>query len=214
MTPDAEPVLPVLPGLRLLRLLHRGDASVIWQAIRESDGLPVTLKLAASDHPTLTQIARLRHEYEIGRGLEVPGLIRPLALETIDGAPVLVLEDFAGVVLFDEVRATPMPIDAFLRIAIQLADTIGRLHRQGVIHKDVKPHNIIWNAEKGIARLTDLGVASRLARERQDGVRTGRGTSPWRARSPTCLPSRPGAPAATSLRAPISMRSAPPSTRC
>src|SRR5262249_17297287 len=61
----------------------------------------------------------------------------------------------------------PMDVGRFLRLAVALALTLGRLHQRGLVHKDIKPANILLNGATGVVRLTGFGIASRLARERQ-----------------------------------------------
>src|SRR5262249_51500144 len=61
----------------------------------------------------------------------------------------------------------PMEVGRFLRLAIAIAAAVGKLHQRGLVHKDIKPANILVNAATGEARLTGFGITSRLARERQ-----------------------------------------------
>src|SRR6202030_1791433 len=60
----------------------------------------------------------------------------------------------------------PMEIGRFLRLAVALSAALGRLHGKGLIHKDIKPANILADADTGRAWLTGFGIASRLPRER------------------------------------------------
>ena len=78
----------------------------------------------------------------------------------------LVLEDAGGEPL-ERVMGSPMETGAFLRLAIGIAGALGKLHQRGLVHKDVKPANILVNHETSETRLTGFGLASRLPRERQ-----------------------------------------------
>src|SRR5215467_14771516 len=62
---------------------------------------------------------------------------------------------------------TPMDVGGFLRLAIGIAAALGKLHQRGLVHKDIKPANILVNDATGEVRLTGFGIASRLLRERQ-----------------------------------------------
>ena len=55
----------------------------------------------------------------------------------------------------------------FLRLAVDIADALGKLHQRRLVHKDIKPANILLNDSTGEVRLTGFGIASRFARERQ-----------------------------------------------
>ena len=78
----------------------------------------------------------------------------------------LVLEDPGGEPL-ERLLGRPLDITHFLRIAVPLAAALGRVHAQGLIHKDIKPANILVDAASGGVWLTGFGIASRLPRERQ-----------------------------------------------
>ena len=79
---------------------------------------------------------------------------------------MLILEDPGGEPL-DRLLGQPMELGRFLGFAVSLAAALGKLHQQGLIHKDIKPANILANSATGAIRLTGFGIASRLPRERQ-----------------------------------------------
>ncbi|HEY1011381.1 MAG TPA: serine/threonine-protein kinase PknK, partial [Herpetosiphonaceae bacterium] len=143
--------------------LHVGDHTVVYRGERTGDGRPVILKVLKTPHPAPPDIARLRHEYEVARRLDLPSVVRPLALEPFDQTMALVLEDFGGQSL--DRLGGPADPGLVLRLAIGLADTLGQIHGRNVIHKDVKPANIIANLATGEIKLTDFGIASTLSRE-------------------------------------------------
>ena len=82
-----------------------------------------------------------------------------------DGRMALVLDD-RGDEPLDQLLGQPIDVTRFLRIAIPLATAIGQVHRHGLIHKDIKPANILVDVA-GDVRLTGFGIASRLPREHQ-----------------------------------------------
>jgi serine/threonine protein kinase len=81
------------------------------------------------------------------------------------GQTILVLSDPGGEPL-DRLIGPPMEIGTFLRLAVALSGALGRLHERGLIHKDIKPTNVLVNSATGHVWLTGFGIASRLARER------------------------------------------------
>ena len=92
--------------------------------------------------------------------------VRPLALSEHRGQTTLVLEDPGGETL-DRFLPGPMEMTRFLRFAVGIATALSGLHKKGLIHKDVKPANVLVNPATGQARLMGFGIASRLPRERQ-----------------------------------------------
>src|ERR1700755_1641770 len=78
----------------------------------------------------------------------------------------MVLDDPGGEPL-DRLLGGPMEVGRFLRLAIAVTSALGKLHQRGLVHKDIKPANILLNEATGEVRLTGFGIASRFARERQ-----------------------------------------------
>src|SRR5437660_1740351 len=122
--------------------------------------------LLAVERPTPDSLKRLTNEYALKGELDDAWAVRPLDLVREGGRTLLVLKDPGGVPL-DRLLCSPMEIAEFLRLAIALSVALGRLHGRGLIHKDIKPTNIIVNSTTGQVWLMGFGIASRLPRERQ-----------------------------------------------
>ncbi|HEX8436015.1 ATP-binding sensor histidine kinase [Archangium sp.] len=144
--------------------LQRGGGTIIYRAVRDEDGRQVVIKALGPSRPRPRDLARLRNEHEIGSQLTTQSAVRLLALETIDAAPALVMEDFGGRSL-DQLLGEPIQPGAFLRLAIAIAEAVAEVHEQHVIHKDLKPHNILVREEDGAIQIVDFGIATFLARE-------------------------------------------------
>ena len=112
------------------------------------------------------EAARLAHEFALRDELDAAWALRPLALVRDRGVPMLVLEDQRGRPV-DRVFTGPLAIERFLRLGAVLADSLGRMHGAGLVHKDIKPANILVDAANERVWLTGFGVATRLPRERQ-----------------------------------------------
>jgi serine/threonine protein kinase len=126
----------------------------------------VLVVFAASVQPTPANLDRLTHEYSFKDELDGTWAVRPLELVRDRGQTVLLLEDPGGEFLRGHL-GTPMEAGRFLRIAVGMAAAVGKIHEHGLIHKDIKPANILVNIASGDVRLTGFGIASRLPRERQ-----------------------------------------------
>ena len=120
----------------------------------------------AAEHPTPASIDRLRREYELRDQLDSSWAVRPLDLIHDAGRALLMLED-TGSEPLDRLLGAPMEVGRFLPLAIGIAVALGKLHQSGLVHKDIKPANILLNGSTGAVRLTGFGIASRLARDRQ-----------------------------------------------
>jgi PAS domain S-box-containing protein len=154
-----------------------GDFEVLWEDsdrvfsrkwCQGADGerTVVLAVLPASEHPSPATLDRLAHEYGLRDELDGAWAVRPLDLVHERGRTILVLEDPGGEPLH-RLLGAPMKMASFLRLAISIAAPLGKLHRRGLVHKDLKPANILVNRASGEVWLTGFGIASRLPRERQ-----------------------------------------------
>ncbi|MGA7443703.1 MAG: protein kinase, partial [Candidatus Sulfotelmatobacter sp.] len=121
---------------------------------------------AGVEHPTLDSINRFTHEHDLKSHLDSAWALRPLELVRERGQTMLVV-DYTGGEPLDHLVRQPMEVGQFLRLAVALAGAIGQLHGRGLIHKDIKPPNVLVDSATGHVRLTGFGIASRLPRERQ-----------------------------------------------
>lgn len=146
----------------------------VFSSLREGDfnlyrgsgnGLTPILFVTA-ENASLGSFKRLEHEYALKAELDAAWAARPVVLCHYNDRMTLVLDDPGGEVP-DRLLGQPLDTLDFLRIAIQLANALGRVHQQGLIHKDIKPVNILVDAVSGKVRLTGFGIATRAPRERQ-----------------------------------------------
>src|SRR5512140_3495999 len=149
-----------LTGYELQTL--RDDGEFALHRARQRDNPVPVLTLVAGRQ---TLIKRLEHEYALADDLDSDWAARPLALLRNGGSATLVLEDNGGEPLDRLLDQRLEPI-RFLRLAINIATVVGQVHRRGLIHKDIKPANILVDTD-GNVRLPGFGIASRLPRERQ-----------------------------------------------
>ncbi len=154
-----------IAGYSILETLYESAQTIIYRGLRTNDGCPVVVKTFSAEHPTPEALATLKHEYDIIKGLDLPGIVKPYALEDEAHTPYLILEDLGGCALKEKMTTAVLTLQESLMIAIQLAETLGELHKRHIIHKDLNPKNIIVNAQTGESKLTDFGIASVLRKE-------------------------------------------------
>ena len=139
--------------------------TLILRGIRNSDGQPVIIKRLKAENPDLKDIKRLKNEYEISSNIACPQIIKSYSLETDGNSFALILEDFGGESLSEYLSKNQLSLHQFFAIAITLADILSQLHSIPIIHKDIKPSNIIINPETQEIKLTDFNIAIRSAFE-------------------------------------------------
>ncbi|MGB0561122.1 MAG: AAA family ATPase [Spirulinaceae cyanobacterium] len=160
----------------MTQLVSTGTQNVVYRGYREHDRTPVIIKTPQATYPTLKEIAKLRHEYELVRSLPAQArVVHPLGIEPYQQSIALVLEDFGGISLNQYLQNAPdapeqpsvqaLTVEQFLPLAIALAESLGQVHSQHIIHKDIKPSNIIFHPETGLLKITDFGISSQLSSE-------------------------------------------------
>ncbi|MGA7804931.1 ATP-binding protein, partial [Bradyrhizobium sp.] len=149
------------------RVLSIDGERIFYRVKRPAGGdLPdVLIVVPAAEHPLPATLDRLAHEFGLRNELDRAWACRPIELVRESGRTMLVLEDPGGEPL-ERLLNGPMETARFLRLAISIAQALGRVHQSGLIHKDLKPANILLNRTTGAIRFTAFGLASRLRRER------------------------------------------------
>ncbi|MEA5549510.1 AAA family ATPase [Anabaena cylindrica UHCC 0172] len=139
--------------------------TVVYRAIRLHDQKSIILKVLKSEYSTLENITEFKHEYEITKSLDLPGVIKVYQLEDYQNCLALVLEDIGGQGLKQFLNHNKINVIDFLKLGIQIVEIITVLHENHIIHKDIKPHNIIINPKTMQLKITDFSIASRLSKE-------------------------------------------------
>jgi PAS domain S-box-containing protein len=150
---------------------------VVWQGVdrnfcrlvrggSEGDRHVFVPSHSSAGHPTPESVKRLVREFELKDFLDKSWALQPVELVRERGHTLLFVEYANGEPL-DRHTHQPMAIGKFLRVALALTTAVGRLHGRGLIHKDIKPSNVIANLQTDEVWLTGFGIASRLPRERQ-----------------------------------------------
>ena len=146
--------------------LRKDKEFILYRGQSKDDASQVLVLSLAAQCPTPESLKRLEHEYSLKEELDPTWAARPIAIARYWDRPVLVLEDPGGMPL-DQLLGQPLDVAFSLRLAISLSTAIGHLHQRGIIHKDIKPANVLVNSVTGQCWLMGFGIASRLPRERQ-----------------------------------------------
>ena len=148
------------------RLRDDGEFVLYRAHAKQMEPPSVLLLTPASTRPSPETLKKLDHEYSLRSELDSAWAVRPLALPERGPETMLVLEDPGGKTL-DGFISGPMEMTQFLDFALGLATALGGLHETKLIHKDLKPTNVLVDSATGQVRLIGFGIASRLRRERQ-----------------------------------------------
>jgi serine/threonine protein kinase len=139
---------------------------IVSRGRRTGDPASILLLSTASEYPSPSTIDRINQVYSLGNELDSSWALRPVELLHHHGIPALILDDPGGDFLDGALGRSPA-LKELLRLAIAIAGALGRLHGRQLIHRDVKPANVVVNLATGQAWLTGFGLTSRLPRHRQ-----------------------------------------------
>lgn len=156
-----------LPGYLIINLIYDGSRTQVYRGQKQSNQQPVAIKILKSEYPTFTELLHFRNQYAIAKNLNLPGVIQPYSLENYRNGFALVMEDIGGVSLKDYTKEQPLELGEFLHLAIQITQVLEGLYQNRVIHKDIKPQNILINPETKQVKLIDFSISSLLPKENQ-----------------------------------------------
>ena len=156
-----------LPNYHFHEKIFEGSKTVVYRGIRETDNLPVIARKLKKLHPPESEIYWLEYEYQVVKKLGLSCVSDMYSIENIGGSKVLLMEDFGAVSLDIYLQNKLLDIETFLLLAISITRALGDIHNHNVIHKDLKPTNILLNAKTCELKLTGFGICAQLSRESQ-----------------------------------------------
>ncbi|MEA5571638.1 protein kinase domain-containing protein [Calothrix sp. UHCC 0171] len=191
-----------IPGYYILERVYVGSKTLVYRGLRESDQIPVIIKVLRNEYPTFNEVAQFRHQYTIIKDINLPGVVKAYSLENYRNAYALIMEDFGGISLNQEVGKLLCPgkvpkrryfknliqqknnfesqleshespqkeakydfMGTFLHIGIQICTALDVIHRNHIIHKDIKPANILINPKTYEVKIIDFSIASLVPKE-------------------------------------------------
>jgi eukaryotic-like serine/threonine-protein kinase len=140
-------------------LVGRGGMADVFRAVDTVTSSPVALKLLRGTNPN--DACRFESEVKVLGMLDHPGVARLQGAGTHHGVPYLVIDFVQGPSLADELVDHPLGFERSLTVGFQIGEALGQAHQLGIVHRDVKPSNVLVEAS-GRFRLADFGIA-RLA---------------------------------------------------
>ena len=157
----------VFTGYEILEEIHERTQTIVCRGRKEGQVQTEILKFLKTEYPTPTEIAKFRHQYEVVKSLDIPGIVKPLSLEIWGRGLVFIMED-AGPLSGEQLLSTQtLNLETFFEIAIPVTKSLGELHKQSIIHLDIKPQNIVVNLDPFQVTLIDFGISTRLERSHQ-----------------------------------------------
>lgn len=154
-----------------MEIMYASPYSKILRGRECDTGQLVILKTGGQDLMTSEAAERLRREYRMMLMVDSPHVVRALGEVTVDGRFYLKEEYCPGIGLGQMIKQGGMEWPDFYLIAGQMTEGLCALHEAGIIHKDINPSNVVYDADSGRAVLLDLGISSVFSYEKTEGVK-------------------------------------------
>ncbi len=168
MTFTASSNPPQIPGYSIIEQLYNGSRTAVYRALEQHQQHPVIIKVLQREYPNFSELVQFHNQYTIAKHLVTSGIVHPLGLEPWRNSFALVMEDVGGISLQQYIKDQPLNWLEILEITQQLADILHDLIEYRVVHKDIKPANILICPQSKQIKLIDFSIASLLPKETQE----------------------------------------------
>lgn len=162
-----------IPGYEVIKVIYEGPKSTIYQAVKltnDNDIVKVIIKALRPEFNTPKQVAALQHEAAITKKINSPYVNKTIELLQTENSWALVQEDFNAQPLITFLKEKKLDLKTVLIIGIGIAKGIADIHKSYVIHKDIKPQNIVVNLTSKVIKIIDFGISTALSKEVQSIV--------------------------------------------
>ncbi len=156
---------------KITELIYQHSKTSVYRALETATHQSVILKRFDKELPSPAEIARYQHECQMAQKLEGPGIPKCLGLiEDHQKVTLVFKEEGQFHSLKELIGQKKLNLEAVLKLSIQLCEILGRVHSKGVLHKDIKPDNIVYELSTGHIQLLDFGIAIELSAEKQEAI--------------------------------------------
>ncbi|MGM0402776.1 MAG: serine/threonine protein kinase, partial [Thermodesulfobacteriota bacterium] len=157
----------------IIKKVHERRGMVAYQAEHAESKEPVHIELIPLSRSSTPEIARFRHEYEKLRNIDSDGVFETFDIFEHENSIAIVSEPFFGTPLYDHFTPGNMDARTFLRLAVNLARTLGEIHSHGIVHHCLTPDCILCDPSKERLKLVGFGLYGTIFRIKEEIY------SPW-----------------------------------
>ncbi|MDY6806616.1 MAG: AAA family ATPase [Cyanobacteriota bacterium] len=158
----------ILPGYKILEEIYNGSRTLVYRGRRERDDKAVAIKILKNEYPTFNELLQFRNQYTIALNLKLPGTIETLSLERYRNGYAAIMEDIGAISLAEYAAEKELSLKEVLLVGICIAETLEGLYQNRVVHKDIKPANILINPQTKEVKLIDFSISTLLPKENQE----------------------------------------------
>ena len=146
-------------------LIHQSERTLVYRGRNLENGQPIIIKVMCQEYPNFNELVQFRNQYAIAKNLDIPGIVKPYSLLRYNNGYALIMEDIGAISLAEYQRQFFLSIEQVLEIALSIAEILHHLHQNQIIHKDIKPGNILIHPETQQVKLIDFSISSLLPKE-------------------------------------------------
>lgn len=158
-----------IQNYQILQKLDETRGSIIYRGKKEGEKHNVIIKAMKTGISSPLEVARFKQEFELIKSINLNGVIKTYDLIENKNSLVLILEDFNGVSIKSLlINNKKFDQKSFLKISATIAETLGNLHMKNIVHRDIKPHNILINMQTGDLKITDFGISAIITHENNE----------------------------------------------
>lgn len=151
-----------LAGYKVGDIAYNSSRTTICHGVRNSDNKKVLIKFHNNEHPTIEDLISIKREYMIASKNYGDNVIKVYEAINCKNSIAIVFEDFGAQSLAELLKTKKLDLKKKLFVAVNIAEALVQVHKQGVVHKDINPFNIVWNFETDEIKLIDFGISSEL----------------------------------------------------
>jgi serine/threonine protein kinase len=157
-----------IPGYTITELIYASKKTTVCRGQQQTTQISVIIKILNAEYPRLQDLIAFKNQFAISQQIDHPNIIKCYALEKYGNSYALILEDFSGISLSEYTNLQKLDINSFMPIAIAITKALEFLYAKKIIHKDIKPRNILINPQTQEIKLIDFGISSLLPKETAD----------------------------------------------
>lgn len=158
-------MLPEVQDYTIQELVAEGRHTLVYRAVNKKTREKAIIKLLKPHEGHGSKSHLLSNEYQLLTRLHSEHVVKAYEHINFQNQIILALEDFPGETLADAIANENFSLEDKLLIAIQIAEGLGMIHQAQIIHKDIKPQNILINMENKAIKIIDFGIATQLSKE-------------------------------------------------
>lgn len=149
----------IAPGYDVRQVIYEDAAIMVCHALSKEHSSEVLLKIVKDGPRAVIENAKVLNEYEVAGSLNIPGILKPIALLREGNRLLLASEWVYGLTLRHYAAGKPIPIPVFLELAIRMTQILDQLHRMHIVHMNIRPDTFVVVPSTLEVRLTGLGHA-------------------------------------------------------